>query len=111
MAGMLELPPLPLEATETLEPVLRVRHAITNTNYYVRIFTEGVTATSATPAAELSRAGKRGGPRSLRRQVPAAAADLEWVETTKLAQMPLTGLARKVLQRLDVMAVPALRIG
>jgi A/G-specific adenine glycosylase len=43
--------------------------------------------------------------------VPAAAHDLEWVETTKLSQVPLTGLARKVLQRLDVMAVPALRIG
>jgi A/G-specific adenine glycosylase len=113
MAGMLELPPLPLEATEALEPVLRLRHAITNTNYYVRVFTEGGVGASGTasPAAAGFKATKRAAARSLRRQIPAAAADLEWVETTKLAQVPLTGLARKVLQRLDVMAVPALRIG
>ncbi len=113
MAGMLELPPLPLEATESLEPVLRVRHAITNTNYYVRVFAEGGETSPATEprAAKGKRAPRRPANRSLRRQVPAAAADLEWVETTKLAQMPLTGLARKVLQRLDVMAIPALRIG
>jgi A/G-specific adenine glycosylase len=30
---------------------------------------------------------------------------LEWVRTTRLAGQPLTGLARKVLQRLDVMEV------
>lgn len=119
MPGMFELPPLPLDATEGLEPVLRVRHAITNTNFYVRIFTErsgpasesiipqpipragsDVTLRKAKPAAKLN----------LRKQVPAAPADLEWVETTKLAQKPLTGLARKVLQRLDVMAVPQIRI-
>ena len=29
---------LPLEAVEGREPVLRVRHAITNTNYYVQVF-------------------------------------------------------------------------
>jgi len=30
---------------------------------------------------------------------------LEWVRTTRLGGQPLTGLARKVLQRLDVMDV------
>jgi A/G-specific adenine glycosylase len=40
MPKMLELPPLPLEAVEGREPVLRLRHAITNTNYYVQIFAE-----------------------------------------------------------------------
>ena len=40
MPGMLELPPLPLEAAEGVEPVLRLRHGITNTNYYVEVFAE-----------------------------------------------------------------------
>jgi len=40
MPKMLELPPLPIEATAGREPVLRLRHAITNTNYYVQIFAE-----------------------------------------------------------------------
>ena len=40
MPGMLELPPLPLESVANREPVLRLRHAITNTNYYVQIFAE-----------------------------------------------------------------------
>lgn len=40
MPKMLELPPLPLEAVEGREPVLRLRHSITNTNYYVQIFAE-----------------------------------------------------------------------
>ena len=38
MAGMLELPALPLGSTQGREPVLRLRHAITNTNYYVQVF-------------------------------------------------------------------------
>ena len=102
MAGMWELPPLPVEATEGLEPALRLRHAITNTNFYVRVFAE----------SGGGGGGKKGEPRrrSLRKQIPAAAEDLEWIETTKLAQVPLTGLARKVLQRLAVMAVPVVRI-
>jgi len=111
MPGMLELPPLPLDATEGLEPVLRVRHAITNTNFYVRVFTErGSPISEAAPASAdpeaAPRRSKLPARRTLRKQVPAALADLEWVETTKLAQKPLTGLTRKVLQRLDVMAVP-----
>jgi A/G-specific adenine glycosylase len=40
MPGMLELPPLPLESGGDREPVLRLRHAITNTNYNVQIFAE-----------------------------------------------------------------------
>ena len=38
MPAMFELPALPLDAVEGQEPVLRVRHAITNTNYYVQVF-------------------------------------------------------------------------
>jgi A/G-specific adenine glycosylase len=93
MAGMYELPPLPQDAVEGREPLLRVRHAITNTNYYVQVF-----------------AANGPGDRGLRRAVPAGKDDLEWVRTNRLGGMPLTGLTRKVLQRLDVMAVKPLRM-
>jgi len=88
MPGMYELPPLPLDAVQGREPLLRLRHAITNTNYYVQIF-----------AAH--------GPQDsgLRHAVPASNSDLHWVLTNRLGALPLTGLTRKALQRLDVMAV------
>jgi A/G-specific adenine glycosylase len=92
MAGMYELPPLPMDAVEGQEPSLRLRHSITNTNYYVQIFTAGGTRD-----------------RALRRAVPAAKSDLHWVRTVRLGQLPLTGLARKALQRMKVMAVRELR--
>ncbi len=108
MAGMLELPALPLDATEGLEPVLRLRHAITNTNYYVGIFAEsGVPGVSGIAGAESNPAATAP---SLRDQLPAAPRDLEWVDTGKLAQVPLTGLSRKALQRLAVMAVPRMTL-
>ena len=88
MPGMYELPPLPLDAVQGREPLLRLRHAITNTNYYVQVF--------AAHGPEDS---------GLRRAVPAAKSDLHWVLTSRLGSLPLTGLARKALQRLDVMAV------
>ena len=93
MAGMYELPPLPQDAIQGREPLLRVRHAITNTNYYVQVFAAS-------------------GPQdqALRRAVPAAKSDLEWVRTSRLGMVPLTGLARKVLQRLDVMEVRPVRL-
>jgi A/G-specific adenine glycosylase len=68
--------------------LLRLRHAITNTNYYVQIF--------AAHGPEDS---------GLRRAVPASNSDLQWVLTSRLGTMPLTGLTRKALQRLDVMVV------
>jgi A/G-specific adenine glycosylase len=88
MSGMYELPPLPLDAVQGREPLLRVRHAITNTNYYVQVY-----------AAHGSH------DRGLRRAVPAAREDLHWTRTSRLASLPLTGLARKILRRLDVMEV------
>jgi A/G-specific adenine glycosylase len=93
MPGMYELPPLPPEAVTGREPLLRLRHAITNTNYYVQVF-----------------AARGPQDRALRRAVPAAKADLHWMRTSKLASVPLTGLARKVLQRLDVMAVQSVQM-
>jgi A/G-specific adenine glycosylase len=88
MPGMYELPPLPQDAVQGREPVLRLRHAITNTNYYVQVF-----------------AARGPQDRGLRRAVPAAKNDLHWVRTSRLGELPLTGLARKSLRRLDVMAV------
>ena len=41
----------------------------------------------------------------MRHAVPASNSDLHWVLTNRLGSLPLTGLARKALQRLDVMAV------
>ena len=93
MAGMYELPPLRVDAIEGREPMLRVRHAITNTNYYVQVFA---------PKGRYDHA--------LRRAVPAARADLHWVRTNRLQSLPLTGLARKILQRLDVMPVRPVRL-
>ena len=84
MAGMLELPPVPLTAVEGMEPMLRVRHSITNTNYYVQVF---------------------GDRTDLRGTLVVADEDLIWVRTSKLGEVPLTGLARKVLRRLGVIAV------
>ena len=88
MPGMLELPPLPQDVVQGREPLLRVRHSITITNYYVEVFAP--------------RSSKE---RKLRQAVPVASGEMEWVRTSQLGLQPLTGLARKVLQRLGVMAV------
>ncbi len=97
MPDMLELPQIDpqhlpeADAAFALrdEPVLRVRHAITGTNYYVEI--HGI----PTPREARSRA--------LRQTA------LEWVPLRALSDHPLTGLARKVLQRLQLMKAPAAR--
>ncbi|AFL90483.1 A/G-specific DNA glycosylase [Terriglobus roseus DSM 18391] len=89
MAGMLELPQLEhageadgaLVLTE--EPVLRVRHAIVGTNYYVEVM--GVPQ------------------RRVAAKLALRADSMEWVLTSELANQPITGLTRKVLQRLRLM--------
>ncbi|MDP9049343.1 MAG: A/G-specific adenine glycosylase [Acidobacteriota bacterium] len=93
MPAMFELPGLPLEAVEGLEPVLRVRHSITNTNYYVQVF------------AQPNGAGKKTKPepRSLRNAVPKNGGEAHWANVLRLPGLPITGLARKILQRLNVM--------
>lgn len=168
MPNMLELPPLPLEAVEGREPVIRLRHAITNTNYYVQIFTEGAPGVAPhrledegdeweemedeqaevtgsgqgkarreaqpllNPLSELSDdrvfagmkeifsedelAGAEMDARltapegALLEQVPASEDDMVWTPTKRLRLLPLTGLARKALQRLGVMSVPKLQV-
>ena len=87
MPGMLELPNLPLDAVEEREPILRVRHSITNTNYYVQVY------------------ALRMGDRTLREAVPASQAALDWFPVNRLAELPLTGLARKVLLRVDLLSI------
>jgi A/G-specific adenine glycosylase len=81
MAGMLELPQLRGALEE--QPVLRVRHAITGTNYYVEVF--GIHQRRSV------------GRRALRKD------GFEWVRTAELARHPITGLTRKVLQRMRLM--------
>ncbi len=91
MPGMFELPPLPEDAVEGREPALRVRHGITNTNYYVRVF-QPETREDET----------------LRMAVPTKTRVLHWVPVKRLADKPLTGLARKILMRMKVMKPKAL---
>ncbi len=88
MPGMFELPPLPPDAVAAREPILRLRHSITNTNYYVQVYAQGGTKDQA-----------------LRRSIPAAAEDLSWEPVVRLGELPLTGLARKILQRVDLLSV------
>jgi A/G-specific adenine glycosylase len=82
MAGMLELPPLPMDAVVGMEPSVSVKHAITNTNYDVDVF-EGA---------------------ALEKEIPTAKSSLQWVNAETLRELPLTGLARKVLKKVGVMA-------
>lgn len=88
MPGMMELPALPLDAGLGREPILTVRHSITNTNYYVSVYAEsdGI----------------------LERQIPAKAETLTWCAAWRLGELPLTGLARKILKRVDLMSVAGL---
>ena len=97
MPAMFELPPLPLDAVEGREPILRVRHAIMNTNYYVQVF--------APLRNEPERTARRArlGNHPLRQAIPKGEHDLHWVRVSRLPGIPMTGLARKILQRLHVM--------
>lgn len=85
MPGMIELPPLPLDAVLGREPVLRVRHSITKTNYYVSVYAES--------------------DGWLQQQVPARADTLTWSGVARLGELPLTGLARKILRRVDLLSI------
>jgi A/G-specific adenine glycosylase len=74
MPGMWELPELTADAANG-NALLSLRHSITVTDYSVHVF--------ETPTAE-NLGGK-------------------WVPASRLASLPLTGLARKILRRLAVM--------
>jgi A/G-specific adenine glycosylase len=104
MPAMFELPQLPLDAVEGREPAMRVRHSITNTNYYVQVFAPG----RHDPRAEGGRKAKASA--QLRRAIPKDSGELHWAPTSRLAGMPITGLTRKILQRLHVMEGARLNI-
>ena len=104
MPSMYELPPLPMEIVEGREPVLRVRHSITNTNYYVQVYGPRQQEINAM----INRTRVDGG--SLRRALPKGEHDLHWVRVSRLPAVPITGLARKILQRLHVMENPRINL-
>ena len=84
MAGMYELPPLPLDAVQGRSPVLQLRHSITNTVYAVAVYASDGD--------------------SLRMEVPVQSSRMLLVPLEQAGTLPLTGLARKVLRRLKLMS-------
>ena len=62
---------------------LTLRHAITVTNYRVRVL--------------------RFSEREATLRFPAEGNPRQWIKSSELSSFPLTGLARKVLQRLQIM--------
>jgi len=82
----LELPPLSDEFLPRREPVLRMRHSITNTNYDVQVYK------SEARDSELLHAVKA-----------ETSPGLAWISAARLHTLPLTGLARKVLRSLNLM--------
>jgi len=90
MAGMWELPSLPPELFRNSEVLLGLRHSITNTNYYVRVLASKPTL------MEIAK-NEHGDA-------------LVWKRQKVLNTLPLTGLARKVLQRMDLLHRPPVHL-
>ena len=91
MPGMLELPPLPIASIPDRRPILTLRHSITTTNFIVEIYAE----------SEIDEHADR----PLRHAIPVAEQALTWHRLHTLYDLPLTGLTRKVLMRVDLMSV------
>ena len=87
MPGMLELPPLPPDDPTLIPipPILTLRHSITTTNYQVRIY--------AQPEREEP---------DLIAAIPLTAQVLIWHPLSLLPTLPLTGLTRKILHRINL---------
>jgi len=83
MAGMWELPALAGDAINGHAPLLRLRHAITDTDYRVAVF--------ALMADQLQN----------------IATDARWFTPSQYERLPLTGLARKILRRMGQSRVSA----
>ena len=83
MPGMWELPEVAMLESDQERVELTVRHAITITNYQVRVLR------FAEQEANLRFPSKQ----NLR----------QWASSSDLSMLPLTGLTRKVLQRLQIM--------
>jgi A/G-specific adenine glycosylase len=87
MSGMWELPTLPQEtdlAAKPDKPALILRHAIMQTNYRVTVI--------RLPAKTSS--------------LPKTPATQSWIKIVDLVNLPLTGLARKILLRLEMLNHP-----
>jgi A/G-specific adenine glycosylase len=87
MPGLWELPALCSTAVPERDLCMTVSHSIMQVNYTVRIRTISESAAGAISAP----AGKR-----------------QWIALDKAAQMPLTGLARKVLSLAHLLPAPRL---
>jgi A/G-specific adenine glycosylase len=88
MPGMWELPPIPQNPnaawSNSDKPLLIVRHAIMQTNYRVAVI--------QFPAKTSN--------------LPKPTAIQNWIKLTDLASLPLTGLARKIFLRLQLLELP-----
>ncbi len=80
MPGMWELPEVAMQPDDHHRVEIVLRHAITVTNYRVQVlrFSED----EARPAQRYPE---------------------QWAKSSQLGSLPLTGLARKILQRLQIM--------
>ena len=83
MPGMWELPEVAMIESDQERVELTLRHAITITNYQVRVLR------FAEQEANL--------------RFPSGQNLRQWTRSSELSTLPLTGLARKVLQRLQIM--------
>ncbi|MHB1698924.1 MAG: A/G-specific adenine glycosylase [Acidobacteriaceae bacterium] len=135
MPRMWELPEIELSAVDNQPALLRLRHSITSTNYYVRIHAALESGSSRQMSAaqqlltadeilidedegaweeqsgaadeESDSSGNAAAPEQDSAGVEGAE-DEVWFDVRRLGLLPLTGLARKVLQRLDLMSLPSL---
>jgi A/G-specific adenine glycosylase len=85
MPGMWELPEVEMQEGDQQRVEVTLRHAITVTNYHVQVLSFS-------------------GPEAKRRW-PVRGYPRKWTRSSDLAGIPLTGLARKVLKRLQIMSV------
>src|SRR5262249_34012575 len=76
MPGMWELPPAPRAHATKEIPVLKLRHSITTTDYNIVVYASGC-----------KRLGQG-----------------VWCPLRAVGRLPLTGLARKILRRLELIA-------
>jgi A/G-specific adenine glycosylase len=83
MPGMWELPEVAMQQSDEQRVEITLRHAITVTNYRVRV---------------LRLAEREAAHRRLPRGYPR-----KWAKSSELGSLPLTGLTRKVLKRLQIM--------
>ncbi len=83
MPGMWELPEVTMQPDDHQRVEIALRHAITVTNYHVQVL--------------------RFSEREARNRWPAQRYPRQWAKSSELGSLPLTGLARKILQRLQIM--------